>query len=185
MTPSSSCSIPENASGQEQYVTFRLNAEEYAVSALVVQEIIELASITPVPHLPPFLRGVINLRGTIVPVIDLKRKFGMLGSDYPKHTCVIIVEFSRGVMGLIVDAVSDVMQISPAEFAQPPSFGVPIRIDFIQGMARLDAGMLILLDTDRILSCEEVPALAESVAEGAQSDFPGPIFSHKSTGGQS
>lgn len=89
----------------QQYVTFDLNDEEYAVDALKVQEIIELANITKVPHLPEFFKGVINLRGTIIPVVDMKLKFGMNGGDTQKHTCVIVTEFSGGVMGLIVDSV--------------------------------------------------------------------------------
>ena len=147
---------------RQQFVTFYLNDEIYAIEALSVQEIIELTNITKVPHLPEFLKGVINLRGTIVPVVDLKLKFGMNSEGYKKHTCVIVTEFSGGVMGLIVDAVSDVLSMSEETISAPPSFGARIKTEFIKGMGRFGNDLVIILDVDRVLTDEEVSILSEA-----------------------
>ncbi len=147
---------------KQQFVTFYLNEEAYAIEALSVQEIIELTNITKVPHLPGFLKGVINLRGTIVPVVDLKMKFGMHSEGYKKHTCVIVTEFTGGVMGLIVDAVSDVLAMSEETISEPPSFGARIKTEFIKGMGRFGDDLVIILDVDRVLTDEEVSILSEA-----------------------
>ncbi len=144
---------------QQQYVTCYLNSELYAIEAISVQEIIELANITKVPHLPDFFKGVINLRGTIIPVVDLKLKFAMASEGYGKHTCVVITEFSGGVMGLIVDAVSDVLHIPHESVSAAPSFGAQINTDFIKGMAKVDDNLVIVLDVDKVLSAAETLSL--------------------------
>lgn len=153
-----------------EYVTFSLNAESYAFDALQVQEIIELTTVTKVPHLPGHLKGVINLRGTIIPVIDLKQKFGMEGAgDYRKHTCIIVTEFAGGVMGLIVDTVSDIMNIAAGDISPAPDFGTRINTEFIAGMARTGETLVLLLNVDKVLTDEEsaeVAQLAERVPEG-------------------
>lgn len=149
----------------KEHVTFYLNDEIYAVDALNVQEIIELANITKVPHLPEFLKGVINLRGTIIPVADLKLKFGMGSQGYSKHACIVVTEFSGGVMGLIVDTVSDVLTISNESVKSAPSFGAKIRTDFIKGMARVDDRFIIILDVEKVLSDEEAEMLAEAAGK--------------------
>lgn len=157
--------VQEHTDGIEegrQHVTFSLNNEMYAIDAMNVQEIIELINITKVPHLPGFLKGVINLRGTIIPVVDLKLKFGMSSDSYKKHTCVIVTAFSGGVMGLIVDSVSDVMYISDRSVASTPSFGTKINTDFIKGMARINDDLSIVLDVDKVLSEAEVISLDEA-----------------------
>ncbi len=152
-------------SGGGEYVTFSLNAELYAFDALKVQEIIELTTVTKVPHLPGHLKGVINLRGTIIPVVDLKQKFAMEGAGaYRKHTCIIVTEFSAGVMGLIVDTVSDIMYLPASSISPPPDFGARIRSDFIAGMARSGEGLILLLDVDKVLTAEE-QTVAEQLAE--------------------
>jgi purine-binding chemotaxis protein CheW len=148
--------------GQE-YVTFTLNDEMYAFDALHVQEIIELSTVTKVPHLPDYLKGVINLRGTIIPVIDLKQKFGMQRGEYLKHTCIIVTEYSRGVMGLIVDSVSDILNILPQSISDAPDFGTSINTEFIAGMAKAGDALVLLLDVDRVLT-EEEAAVVEQVA---------------------
>jgi purine-binding chemotaxis protein CheW len=145
-----------------QHVTFSLNNEMYAIDAMHVQEIIELVNITKVPHLPEFLKGVINLRGTIIPVVDLKLKFGMTADGYKKHTCVIVTGFSGGVMGLIVDSVSDVLYIPDKSIASTPSFGTRINTDFIKGMARINDDLSIVLDVDKVLSEADVISLDEA-----------------------
>ncbi|HEX8949097.1 MAG TPA: chemotaxis protein CheW [Dissulfurispiraceae bacterium] len=152
----------------QEYVTFCLNEEMYAMDALQVQEIIELANITKVPHLPGFLKGVINLRGTIIPVVDLKMKFGMDVGEYRKHTCVIVTEFSGGVMGVIVDSVSDVMHMPAEAIAATPSFGTRIRTDFIRGMGRIGDNLVLVLDVDRVLSDDEVPLIDSAVRYGRE-----------------
>jgi purine-binding chemotaxis protein CheW len=153
--------IPKGAVGSgatdtgQEYVTFTLNDEMYAFDALQVQEIIELSTVTKVPHLPDYLKGVINLRGTIIPVIDLKQKFGMKCGEYRKHTCIIVTEFSRGVMGLIVDSVSDILNILPQSISAAPDFGSSINTEFIAGMAKSGDTLVLVLDVDRVLTAEE------------------------------
>lgn len=154
-------------SGGQEYVTFSLNEEEYAFDALNVREIIEFGNITKVPHLPDFFKGVINLRGTIIPVIDLKQKFRMESGNYQKHTCVIVTEFSKGVMGVIVDAVSDVMYLADESILSTPSFGTKVRTDFIKGMGKVGDSLVIILDVNRVLSDEEALLATEAALTAA------------------
>jgi len=147
---------------KQEYVTFGLNNEEYAIDARNVQEIIELTSITNVPHLPGFIKGVINLRGTIIPVVDLKQKFCMSSDGYQKHTCIIVTEFSGGVMGLIVDAVSDVMHMTRESISDTPSFGARINTDFIKGMGKAGDNLVIVLNVDKVLSESNAICLDEA-----------------------
>lgn len=148
--------------GQE-YVTFTLNNEMYAFDALQVQEIIEYSSVTKVPHLPDYLKGVINLRGTIIPVVDIKEKFGMQSGEYKKHTCIIVTEYSRGVMGLIVDSVSDILNILPQSISDAPDFGTSINTEFIAGMAKAGDALVLVLDVDQVLTAEEA-SIVQQVA---------------------
>ncbi len=158
--------LVESAHNEEQFVRFALNEEEYAVCAVSVQEIIRLGKIRSVPHLPAFLKGVINLRGTIIPVIDLKLKFGMSSALYNDHTCIIVTEFSGGVMGLIVDEVSDVLRLSESAIAEKPSFGTSVNADFIKGVGNADETMIIILDMEKVLSDREVEILNETREQG-------------------
>lgn len=153
----------EKTGESKQYVTFSLNNEFYAFEAVRVQEIIELTSITKVPHLPPFLKGVINLRGAIIPVIDLKVKFGMDCGEYKKHTCIVVTKFSRGVMGVIVDAVSDVLHVSGEAVEATPSFGAKIKTDYIIGIGKVDGNLVIILDADKVLSDEEISVMVNEL----------------------
>ena len=125
---------------QAQYLTFHLAGEEYAVDILQVKEIIEYGAITKVPQTPPSIRGVINLRGNVVPVIDLAVKFGLSPNPVTARTCVVIVEAElggeRAVMGIIADAVSKVVKLLPEEILPPPPFGTQVRVDFLRGMGR-------------------------------------------------
>lgn len=148
-------------SGGQEYVTFGLNDEEYAFDALNVREIIEFGNVTKVPHLPDFFKGVVNLRGTIIPVVDLKQKFGMESGNYQKHTCVIVTEFSKGVMGVIVDAVSDVMYLPDESISPTPSFGTKIRTDYIKGMGKVGDRLVLILDVDKVLTEEEASIISE------------------------
>lgn len=148
--------------GQDpQYLTFSLGADLYAVSILSVREIIEYAEPTPVPMMPRFIRGVINLRGAVVPVIDLALGLGGEAAQITKRACIIIVENVDGQgeccqMGIIVDSVSEVMEISRADIEPPPAFGARIRTDFVSGMARMESGFLIILDAVRVFDFDEI-----------------------------
>ena len=162
MTAQNLNDLIESARDEQQFVRFALNDEEYAVGAVSVQEIIRLGKIRSVPHLPAFLKGVINLRGTIIPVIDLKLKFGMTSDGYDDHTCIIVTEFSGGVMGLIVDEVSDVLRLSENSIAEKPSFGTSVNADFIKGVGNADESMIIILDVEKVLSDREVEIMNET-----------------------
>ncbi|MCX7794338.1 MAG: chemotaxis protein CheW [Thermodesulfovibrionales bacterium] len=150
---------------QSQYVTFSLNDEVYGIDALSVQEIVELTSITRVPHLPDFMKGVINLRGTIIPVVDLKTKFNMKTGPYKKHTCIIVTEFKDSLMGLIVDDVFDVLSVPRSSIQTTPEFGAKIRTDFIRGLLRAGDKLIIILDINKVLSEEEKNIIHEAVKE--------------------
>lgn len=148
---------------QRQYLTFLLASEPYAIGILSVKEIIEFGSVTPVPTVPEFIRGVINLRGSVVPVIDLAARFGRKSCTQTKRTCIIIVEVeatgSKQVIGVMVDAVNTVMEIAPSEIEPAPAFGARIRTDFIKGMGKVNGKFVIILDINHVLSIEEMSGL--------------------------
>jgi purine-binding chemotaxis protein CheW len=153
-----------------QYLTFMLAQEQFAVGILGIKEIIEYQGVTEVPMMPACVRGVINLRGAVVPVVDLLARFGRASSAVTKRTCVVIVEVACGtderhVMGLLVDAVNEVLDIAPADIEPPPAFGARLRSDFIQGVGKVRGKFVLLLDVDRVLSVDEIAGCAETVAE--------------------
>lgn len=158
-------------SDRAQYLTFSLSGGEYAIAVLRVREIIEHESVTRVPSTPAFVRGVINLRGSVVPVVDLARKFGLAESPVTKRTCIVIVEAESGgdrvVMGVLADAVNQVVEFSSAEIETTPSFGAPIRVDFLKGLGKLGDAFVLILDTDRVLSTEELSGVAATPAEAS------------------
>jgi purine-binding chemotaxis protein CheW len=153
---------------QQQYLTFSLGEEMFAIGILAIREIIEYGALTEVPMVPPFIRGVINLRGSVVPVIDMAVRFGRPASEITKRTCIVILETSEAgqtdshgqQMGIVVDAVSEVLEIPPEEIEPPPQFGARIRIDFISGMGKVNGKFVVLLEVNRILSLGEVAVLA-------------------------
>jgi purine-binding chemotaxis protein CheW len=151
-------------SGQSQFLTFHLAGEEYGVGILKVKEILEYDTVTKVPAAPPFIRGVINLRGSVVPVIDLAVKFGLAPSPITKRTCVVIVEAQtddrRTVMGIIADSVSKVIDLGPSDIEPAPQFGTRVRSDHLQGMGKTGKKFALLLDIDRVLAAEEFAAVA-------------------------
>ncbi|CAG0949305.1 Chemotaxis protein CheW [Burkholderiales bacterium] len=155
--------IPET----QQYLTFSLGGEMFAIGILRVKEIIEYSGVTAVPLMPECVRGVINLRGAVVPVIDLGCRFGHGSAAISRRTCIVIVEVEldaedeRHDVGVIVDAVSAVIEIPAAEIEPAPAFGARLRTDFIQGMARGGSGFVILLQVDRVLSIDDLAVLAE------------------------
>jgi purine-binding chemotaxis protein CheW len=152
----------------QQYLTFTLGGEMFAVAILNVKEIIEFGSVTEIPMMPGFIRGVINLRGAVVPVIDLSCRFGGKSTEVARRTCIIIVELNEGDVkqdiGVMVDAVSEVLEIAQSEIEPSPSFGAKIRTDFISGMGKVNGKFVIILDVARVLSIEEIAMLTQ-VAE--------------------
>ena len=149
-----------------KYLTFALADEEYGISILKVKEIIGMMSITTVPQTPGFVKGVINLRGKVIPVADLRLMFGMEEIKYTERTCIIVVEIegaSRAIlMGIVVDAVSEVLNIKGENIEDTPTFGTKLDIEYISGMAKCEGGVKILLDIDRVLSDEEIVALQKA-----------------------
>ncbi|MBU2550379.1 MAG: chemotaxis protein CheW [Proteobacteria bacterium] len=146
-----------------KYLTFTLADEEYGIGILKVREIIGMMPITSVPQTPSFVKGVINLRGKVIPVVDLRLKFGMAELDYTERTSIIVVEV-RGQsgdipIGIVVDAVSEVVNIKGEDIEDTPTFGSRLDTDYILGMAKIEGGVKILLDIDRVLSSEEINAL--------------------------
>ncbi len=139
-----------------QHVTFSLGGEEYGIEITKVQEIIGYQGFTRIPNVPEFIRGVLNLRGTVVPVVDLRKKFAMEEKEYNKFTVIIILEAVERIMGIIVDAISDVVTLATKDIQEAPSFAVNVRTDFISGMGKRDGKLIILLDMDKVLSHEEL-----------------------------
>lgn len=155
----------EAAKGVEgKYLTFILDNEEYGLEILKVREIIGVMVITSVPQTPDFIKGVINLRGKVIPVVDLRLKFGMKEMEYSKETCIIVVDVQGLLMGIVVDTVSEVMDITDSEIEPPPAFGSKVKTDFILGMGKFKEKVKILLDIAKILSTEEVAILEEAGA---------------------
>ncbi len=157
-----------------QYLTFLLGGEMFAIGILGIKEIIEYGSLTAVPMMPQFIRGVINLRGAVVPVVDLSARFGRKSAELTRRSCIVILEVeSDGEgqdVGVVVDSVSEVLAISASEIEPPPSFGAKIRTDFISGMGKVGGKFVIILNASRVLSVDEMAMLtaaagsAESVA---------------------
>jgi purine-binding chemotaxis protein CheW len=145
-----------------QYLTFMLAGEVFAIGILAIKEIIEYRGLTEVPMMPGCVRGVINLRGAVVPVMDLLARFNKVSSPVGRRTCIVIIEIGSGherhVVGIVVDAVNEVLDIASTEIEPAPSFGTRIRADFIQGMGKVKEKFVILLNVDRVLSLEELAA---------------------------
>jgi len=135
-----------------KYLTFALGHEEYGLEILGVREIIKLMEITYVPKVPAYVKGVINLRGKVIPVIDLRLKFGLEQADYTKETCIIVLNVSSTLMGIIVDKVCEVLDIAQDNIEPPPSFGERATADFITGMGKVGERVKILLDIEKILA---------------------------------
>ena len=148
---------------QGKYLTFFLAGEEYGIGILKIKEIIGMMPITSVPRTPEFVKGVINLRGKVIPVMDLRLKFNIEKMDYTERTCIIVVEISGQSdtvqIGIVVDAVSEVLNIKAEDIEEAPTFGITLDIDYILGMGKVGKGIKILLDIDRILNNEELFSL--------------------------
>ncbi len=148
-----------------QYLTFRAGNENLAISILDVKEIIEINTITDVPMTPDYIRGVINLRGNVVPVIDLSARLGRQSSEITNRSCIVLVQVDYNddaqLLGMLVDAVDEILEIPEANIMPPPDFGADIRTDFIQAMGRVGDAFIILLNINRVLSVKELSQLKQ------------------------
>lgn len=153
------------ADEQLQYLTFVLGGEMFAVGILSVKEIIEYGHLTVVPMMPNCVRGVINLRGAVVPVVDLACRFGRRTTEITRRTCIVIIEVEadgeRQDVGVIVDAVSEVLEIRQDQIEPPPAFGAKIRIDFIHGMGKVEGRFVIILNVNKVLSLDDLAMLGQ------------------------
>lgn len=158
--------VSEIQANEGKYLTFILADEGYGISILKIKEIIGMIPITQIPRTPEYVKGVINLRGKVIPVIDLRSRFGMGAIDYTERTCIIVVEVygidATVQIGIVVDAVSEVLNIKSTEIEPQPNFGTSVNNNFILGMAKIDDGVKILLDIDRVLKPEELDSLEKA-----------------------
>ena len=149
-----------------KYLTFIIGKEEFGVGVLKVREIMGIQEITAVPQTPPYLKGVINLRGKVTPVVDLRLKFGLPSIDYTQRTCIIVVQVKNGsavlLMGIVVDEVSEVITMAPGDIEDTPDFGSHVATSYILGMAKIKGKVKILLDINEVLTTHELQGL-ESV----------------------
>jgi purine-binding chemotaxis protein CheW len=153
-----------------KYLVFQLGREEFGVHVLKVREIMGLQEITAVPQTPPYVKGVLNLRGKVVPVIDLRAKFGLEQAEYTQRTCIVVIEVSSGeqtlLMGVIVDGVSEVLNVQDNEIEDAPEFGSGTKVSFVKGLAKVKGKVKILLDIDRALSVEDLGGMGLDSAAG-------------------
>jgi purine-binding chemotaxis protein CheW len=167
LTETMNQAVKAMADREGKYLTFALAHEEYGIGILKVKEIIGMMSITTIPQTPEFVKGVINLRGKVIPVVDLRLKFGMEEIEYAERTCIIVVEIAGAsgavLMGIVVDSVSEVLNIRGDDIEDAPTFGACLNTKYISGMAKIEGSVKILLDIDRVLSETEIDSL-EKVA---------------------
>jgi purine-binding chemotaxis protein CheW len=157
-----------SANREGKYLTFSLADEEYGIWILNIREIIGMLPITSVPETPAFVKGVINLRGKVIPVVDLRRRFGMPTMDYTERNCIIVVEIAGTAgtvsMGVVVDSVSEVLNIKGADIEDTPSFGTQLNTEYILGMAKMGKGLKILLDIEKALTSDEMESVSRAAA---------------------
>jgi len=155
---------------QQQYLTFMLGGETFAIGILAIKEIIEYGNLTEVPMMPDYIRGVINLRGSVVPVVDLSARFGRKSTQLTRRTCIVIIEVASDqetqVVGVVVDAVNEVLEIAQDQIEPPPAFGAKIRTDFIRGMGKVDSKFVIILNVGNVLSIDDLALLEQADAQG-------------------
>jgi purine-binding chemotaxis protein CheW len=166
----------ENAQKVQQHLTFMIGGEEYAISLLKVKEIIEFDTVTEVPKTPEWIRGVINLRGSVVPVVDLAVKFRQAPSVAGKLTCIVITEVecegAATVMGIMADSVRQVIDLKPQDVEPPPTFGTRVKVDYLLGMARSGKKFCLILDTEKVLSTDELLELPDAVDQADGNQLP-------------
>ena len=154
----------DNRAGREEFLSFRLGDEEYAIDILQVREIRAHEPVTRIANAPQFIRGVINLRGNIVPIVDLRVKFGQADAKYDAFTVVIILNIAQRLMGIVVDAVSDVVALLPEQIRAAPHLGGAIDASFIRGLAPVDGRMLIVMDIARLMTSQDMALVEEAAA---------------------
>jgi purine-binding chemotaxis protein CheW len=164
-------SAAANQAAAGKYLTFLLGRESYGIPVLGIREIIRLTDVTPVPQMPPYVKGVLNLRGKIIPVVDLRIKFCLANTDTTERTCIVVVQVNlpsgaRNLMGLIVDDVEEVVNIAQGDIEETPDFGMQIDTDYILGMAKIKGVVKPLLDIDRVVTGEALQAMTQSLAAG-------------------
>jgi purine-binding chemotaxis protein CheW len=154
------------ADKEGKYLTFSLSEEEYGIGILKIKEIIGMMSITTMPQTPDFVKGVINLRGKVIPVMDLRLRFGLNATEYTDRTCIIVVEIEAlgqtVQLGIVVDSVSEVLNITGEEIEETPSFGRTLNTDYIKGMAKMEGGVKILLDIDRVMNSDDLASMHQA-----------------------
>ena len=157
--------------GTRQYLTFQLDDEVFAIDVANVREILEFNSVTRVPKSPEYMRGVINLRGSVVPVFDMRLKFGMTGTERTINTCIVVVEVSYEgediIIGALVDSVQEVFELEADQIEHAPKIGTHLRTEFIRGMGKRDETFIIILDIDKVFSVEEISSIQEMTEEKA------------------
>ena len=169
-TAPSPAAAPQAAAEKRQYLTFLLGGEMFSIDILCIKEIIWYAALTEVPMMPACIRGVINLRGAVVPVMDLSSRFGKPSTAVGKSTCIVIIDVGSPTdgehqnMGVVVDAVQAVLEIPSSEIEPPPSFGAKIRSDFIEGIGKVNGKFVILINVKQVLSREEIGAMGRVMA---------------------
>ena len=154
------------ASSEGKYLTFKIANEHYGIEILKIKEIIGMMPITSLPKTPGFVKGVINLRGKVIPVVDLRHRFGMQEIEYTERTCIVVVEIKGNAgeiqMGIVVDSVSEVLNIKAEDIQDTPTFGTSLNTEYILGMAKMESRVKILLDIDRVMSAENAAFLAQA-----------------------
>lgn len=162
----------EASDDNHQYLTFSVGGEIFAIGILNIKEIIEYGSVTGIPMMPAFIRGVINLRGAVVPVIDLSVRFGRIATPIGRRTSIVIIEVNNGEacqdIGIVVDAVHEVLEIASDDIEPAPAFGAKIRTDFIRGMGKVSGNFVIILNISRVLSVDEMALLTQMDAPRLQ-----------------
>jgi purine-binding chemotaxis protein CheW len=170
--------------GRAQYLSFGLAGGDYAIGILKVKEILQYEEITPVPSTPRSIRGVINLRGSVVPVVDLAVKFGLEATPVTKRTCILVFEVTIAgaemVMGLVTDSVTEVIELGPEDIEAAPSFGTGVRVDYLVGMGKVGKGFVLLLDLEKVLSADE----REFVRDAADAELVDPSEGHAPVSGE-
>ena len=160
MTRTKNQSIKTSGEKESKYLTLSLAGEEYGIEILKIKEIIGMMPVTTVPLTPPFVKGVINLRGKVIPVLNLRLKFGMEEVAFSERTCIIVVETKRQggsvLIGVVVDSVSEVLNIKANDIEETPAFGAQMDTNYILGMAKMSGGVKILLDIDQVINADEI-----------------------------
>lgn len=158
----------------KQYLTFTVGGEVYALEVSSTREVVDFTNITPIPKTPEWIRGVLNLRGNVIPVLDLKLRLGMGTTERTKDACILILELELDgesmVMGVLADSVQEVLEIEPAQIEPPPRFGAKVSTAYIRGMGRRAEGLFLILDIDRVFSTREVEMAADCAVRAADGD---------------